>query len=146
MLDVLIMLHVAEKRSRQQRIYADAIVSPLKRLLRRACGISQSQQGDHFVKFKLLFASVIIASIATPIAAQAQGVPGGFVHGVYEGNRRAGPIGAVVGGAVGGVIGGIEGVLGVDHAYRYPEERVERPRRIVHKRVRHARRHVHHTS
>jgi hypothetical protein len=33
---------------------------------------------------------------------------------MYEGNRRAGPVGAVVGGAVGGVIGGIEGVLGLN--------------------------------
>jgi hypothetical protein len=51
---------------------------------------------------------------AMPLAAQAQGVPGGAAHGFHEGNRIAGPVGAVVGTAVGGVIGGVEGVLGID--------------------------------
>jgi hypothetical protein len=53
--------------------------------------------------------------IAAPLAAQAQGVPGGAAHGFHEGNRIAGPVGAVVGTAVGGVIGGVEGVLGIRH-------------------------------
>jgi hypothetical protein len=77
------------------------------------------------------------------MTAQAQGVPGGIAHGMYEGNRRAGPVGAVVGGAVGGVIGGVESLLGVDPGYRaYTEEppRVYRYRNRVrhsHRRVRH---------
>ena len=77
----------------------------------------------------MLFASVIVAAVAAPLAAQAQGVPGGFVHGVNEGWRIAGPVGAVVGGPVGGVIGGIEGVLGIGPAYR------EAPPRVTHRRV-----------
>ena len=44
-----------------------------------------------------------IVSLALPVLAQAQGVPGGISYGVYEGNRRAGPVGAVVGGAVSSV-------------------------------------------
>jgi hypothetical protein len=92
------------------------------------------------VKLKLLFASVIVASIAAPFAAQAQGVPGGFAHGVNEGWRIAGPVGAVVGGPVGGFIGGVEGVLGVGPAYREPPPRVYHRR--VSRRHAHARRHV----
>jgi hypothetical protein len=94
------------------------------------------------VKLELLFASVVAASMALPMGAQAQGVPGGIAHGMYEGNRRAGPVGAVVGGAVGGVIGGVEALLGVDPGYRaYTEE----PRRAYYhrKRVRHSHRRVH---
>jgi hypothetical protein len=77
----------------------------------------------------MLFASVIVAAIAVPLAAQAQGVPGGFAHGADEGYRIAGPVGAVVGAPVGGVIGGIEGVLGIRPAYR------EAPPRVTHRRV-----------
>ena len=72
-----------------------------------------------------VFAGVLLASIAAPLAAQAQGVPGGAAHGFQEGGRIAGPVGAVVGTAVGGVIGGVEGVLGVNQrpvAYAYGED------------------------
>jgi hypothetical protein len=57
--------------------------------------------------------------VATPFAAQAQGVPGGARHGFHEGGRIAGPVGAVVGTVVGGVIGGVEGVLGIEPRYSY---------------------------
>ena len=95
------------------------------------------------MKFRILFASVAIAITAIPLAAQAQGVPGGVAYGVYEGNRRAGPVGAVVGGAVGGVIGGVEGVLGVNRQYSSTVEvpRTQyRHRRAVRRTVRHSRR------
>jgi hypothetical protein len=82
------------------------------------------------VTSKLLFASVIVASIAAPLAAQAQGVPGGFVHGANEGYRIAGPVGAVVGAPVGGVIGGVEGLLGIGPAYQEPPPRVYRQRAV----------------
>ena len=65
-----------------------------------------------------VLAGVLLASIAAPLAAQAQGIPGGAAHGFNEGNRIAGPVGAVVGTAVGGVIGGVEGVFGINHAHR----------------------------
>ena len=62
---------------------------------------------------KLTVAGLALA-LLVPAAAQAQGIPGGASHGFHEGNRIAGPVGAVVGTAVGGVIGGVEGVLGID--------------------------------
>ena len=65
-----------------------------------------------------VFAGVLLATMAAPLAAQAQGVPGGAAHGFQEGGRIAGPVGAVVGTAVGGVIGGVEGVFGINHAHR----------------------------
>ena len=67
----------------------------------------------------VLFALVAAPMVAAPPAAHAQGVPGGAAHGFHEGNRIAGPVGAVVGTAVGGVIGGVEGVLGINHPAAY---------------------------
>jgi len=71
------------------------------------------------MNLKLLIGSACIAVLALPLAAQAQGVPGGAVHGFHEGDRIAGPVGAVVGTAVGGAVGGVEGVLGVDDHYNH---------------------------
>ena len=84
------------------------------------------------MKSKLLFAGVIVAAMAAPLAAQAQGVPGGFAHGASEGWRIAGPVGAVVGAPVGGVIGGIEGLLGVQPSYQTYQEP---PPRVGQRRV-----------
>ena len=70
------------------------------------------------MKRTTVFASVLFALVAVPLTVQAQGVPGGAAHGFHEGNRIAGPVGAVVGTAVGGVIGGVEGVLGINAAGR----------------------------
>jgi hypothetical protein len=82
-----------------------------------------------------LFTSVIAAAVAAPQTAQAQGVPGGFVHGANEGYRIAGPVGAIVGAPVGGVIGGIEGVLGVNHTYQQ-QPRVHQRRAVRTKKSR----------
>lgn len=87
------------------------------------------------MKSQLLCASVIVAAMSAPLAAQAQGVPGGFAHGASEGWRIAGPIGAVVGAPVGGVIGGIEGVLGVGPAYNVAPAYQEAPPRVATRRV-----------
>ena len=98
-----------------------------------------------------VFAGVLFAAFCTPLAAQAQGVPGGAAYGFHEGNRIAGPVGAVVGTAVGGVIGGVEGVFGINHTHRAaysefeeaPPPRLYRHRARRHKvshRVRHYRR------
>lgn len=89
------------------------------------------------MKMKLLIGSAFLAVLAMPLAAQAQGVPGGAAHGFDEGNRIAGPVGAVVGTAVGGVIGGVEGVLGLDQRYYVSETPVYRH----HWRRRHHRHH-----
>jgi hypothetical protein len=94
------------------------------------------------VNYRMLFASAVAASLVTPLAARAQGVPDGVVHGASVGNHTAGPIGAVVGGAVGGVIGGFEGALGI-HPVAYPQE--PRPAYRYHRRWRrHAYRNVRH--
>jgi hypothetical protein len=90
------------------------------------------------VTFKVLYAGVIVAAVAMPLAAQAQGIPGGFVHGANEGWRIAGPVGAVVGAPVGGVIGGVEGLLGVGPAYQAPPPVVYRHRAAPRKARRHA--------
>lgn len=100
------------------------------------------------MNMKILFGSACFALLATPFAAQAQGVPGGAAHGFYEGGRIAGPVGAVVGTAVGGVIGGVEGVLGVNQHYyvqqqeppRYRVYRRHRTTHVRHIRSRHTRR------
>ena len=108
---------------------------------RRADEIPHIKWND-LMKKNLLIAGLLLVTLAMPLTAQAQGVPGGAAHGFNEGNRIAGPVGAVVGTAVGGVIGGVEGVLGVDHRY-YVSDRPERP--VVyrhHWRHRHHRRHM----
>ena len=84
--------------------------------------------------------SAAAATLASPLAAQAQGIPDGIAHGAYVGNNAAGPVGAVVGGAVGGVVGGVEDLFGVRPVYAaYPEPRVYHHRRWV----RHSYRHMH---
>ena len=69
-----------------------------------------------------------IVSLALPVLAQAQGVPGGIDRGSREGERAAGPIGGIVGGVIGGVVGGVNGVLGVDDRPRFRSYVVEQRR------------------
>jgi hypothetical protein len=92
------------------------------------------------VKLHIVFAGAVVAALACPLAAQAQGIPGGAAHGAYVGGETAGPVGAVVGGAVGGVIGGVQGLLGIPPTYAsYP---VEGPGPRVYRRHPHWRRHT----
>ncbi len=86
------------------------------------------------MKRATVFAGVIFTLIAAPLTAQAQGVPGGAAHGFHEGNRIAGPVGAVVGTAVGGVIGGVEGVLGVNHRHAAYSDYADAPPRAYRQR------------
>jgi hypothetical protein len=72
--------------------------------------------------------AAIVAALAIPSLAQAQGVPGGVERGSREGERAGGPIGAVIGGVVGGVVGGVNGVLGVDERPRFRSYVVEQRR------------------
>lgn len=105
-----------------------------------------NKSGNDLMRINLLIGACLALTMpfAMPLAAQAQGIPGGAVHGFYEGNRIAGPLGAVVGTAVGGVVGGVEGVLGVGPSYvEYREEPVVRPYRHHH-RYRHHRHYRHH--
>lgn len=60
----------------------------------------------------------VLAALAIPLAAQAQGVVRGAEEGAAAGNRAAGPVGGAVGGVVGGVEGGVRGVLGIPERQR----------------------------
>ena len=71
-------------------------------------------QAKFFAKF--LGSIVLLAALAIPMTAQAQGTLQGAERGAAQGNRDAGPVGAVVGGALGAVAGTVGGILGVqDH-------------------------------
>jgi hypothetical protein len=61
--------------------------------------------------------AVVTALLASPLAAQAQGIPGGAARGAAEGAA----VGGLVGGVVGGVAGGVGGLLGVDEGPRFHE-------------------------
>jgi hypothetical protein len=115
----------------KHRVEIAAILPPPKGLDRYPHSTHPNKQRGCSVKYRILFVGVMAASLVSPFAAQAQGVPDGVVHGVSVGNQTAGPIGAVVGGAVGGVIGGFEGALGIGPAaYPVPSQPVYRhPRR-----------------
>jgi hypothetical protein len=108
----------------------------------RHVAASRHQERVLNVKFQIVFAAAVVvaASLVSPLAAQAQGIPDGVAHGAYVGNNTAGPVGAVVGGAVGGVIGGINGVLGIRPTYAdYP---AEEPHMYYRHRIRHSYRHA----
>lgn len=80
------------------------------------------------MKIRILGTMAVVAALVTPVAAQAQGVPGGIERGSREGERAAGPVGAIVGGTIGGVVGGINSVLGVDQRPRFRNYVVEQRR------------------
>jgi hypothetical protein len=63
--------------------------------------------------------AVVTALLASPIAAQAQGIPQGAQRGAEEGTAAGGPVGGVVGGAAGGVAGAVGGLLGVNEVPRF---------------------------
>jgi hypothetical protein len=69
------------------------------------------------MKFNLIIAAGVLAVLAMPLTAQAQGVIRGAEEGAATGNRAAGPVGGAVGGVVGGVeggiVGGVKGILGI---------------------------------
>ena len=75
---------------------------------------------------RIIGITALVAVVALPVVAQAQGVPGGVERGSREGERAAGPVGAVVGGVIGGVVGGVNGVLGIDQRPRFHSYVVER--------------------
>src|SRR5260370_28388264 len=71
------------------------------------------------VKTRLALMAGVLALLAIPHLAHAQGIVGGAQEGAREGGRAAGPVGAVVGGAVGAGVGGAVGAgngrLGIPH-------------------------------
>ena len=68
---------------------------------------------------RLLVLTTLLASLALPIAAQAQGTVRGAQEGAAQGDHDAGPVGAVVGGAIGAVTGTVGGILGVEDRPRF---------------------------
>jgi Protein of unknown function (DUF1236) len=70
---------------------------------------------------KFLMPLVVLATLALPLAAQAQGTLRGAEEGAAEGGRAAGPPGAIVGGAIGAATGTVGGILGVDDRPRFRE-------------------------
>jgi hypothetical protein len=64
---------------------------------------------------------ILFATLALPMAAQAQGTVRGAEEGAAAGDRAAGPLGAAVGGAVGAATGTVGGILGVDDRPRFRE-------------------------
>jgi hypothetical protein len=62
---------------------------------------------------------ILLASLAVPFAAQAQGTIQGAERGARQGERDAGPVGAVVGGTLGAVAGTVGGILGVQDRPRF---------------------------
>jgi hypothetical protein len=64
---------------------------------------------------------VLLANLALPMAAQAQGTVRGAQEGAAQGGHDAGPVGAVVGGAIGAVAGTVGGILGVEDRTRFHE-------------------------
>jgi hypothetical protein len=73
------------------------------------------------MKTKLLMPAIVLATLALPLAAQAQGTVRGAAEGAEAGGQAAGPIGAIVGGAIGAATGTVGGILGVDDRPRFRE-------------------------
>jgi hypothetical protein len=73
------------------------------------------------MKTKLVMPMIVLATLALPVAAQAEGTVRGAEQGAAEGGRAAGPLGAIVGGAIGAATGTVGGILGVDDRPRFRE-------------------------
>jgi hypothetical protein len=100
---------------------------------------SHTNKKEKIVKTRFLAAATLVAALAMPALAQAQGIVGGAEQGYDRGNRAAGPVGGVVGGAVGagvgGAVGGVKGVLGI------PDRRASNRNFRQTRKARHHRRH-----
>src|SRR5882757_18650 len=64
---------------------------------------------------------IVLATLALPLAALAQGTIRGAEEGAAAGGRAAGPLGAIVGGTVGAATGTVGGILGVEEQPRFRE-------------------------
>ena len=72
-----------------------------------------------FLQSKFIAPAMLLATLALPMSAQAQGTVRGAQEGARQGDHVAGPVGAIVGGAVGAVTGTVGGILGVDARPRF---------------------------
>jgi len=73
------------------------------------------------MKNKFLVPMAVLATLALPVAALAQGTVRGAEEGAAEGGAAAGPLGAIVGGTIGAATGTVGGILGVDDRPRFRE-------------------------
>jgi hypothetical protein len=73
------------------------------------------------MKAKIALSMMLFATLALPMAAQAQGTVRGAQEGAEAGARAAGPVGAIVGGTVGAATGTVGGILGVEERPRFRE-------------------------
>jgi hypothetical protein len=74
---------------------------------------------ERLMQTKILGSIMLLAALALPMSAQAQGTVRGMERGAAQGEHDAGPIGAVVGGTLGAVAGTVGGILGVDDRPRF---------------------------
>jgi len=106
------------------------MAAPAEEAGEQPCILFVSKSMEDAMKSAWIVAGVL-AILAMPVAANAQGVVGGAQQGASkgarEGSKAAGPVGGAVGGAVGsvvgGVTGGVKGVLGV------PEKSKSKPKK-----------------
>jgi Protein of unknown function (DUF1236) len=74
-----------------------------------------------FLPTKFIVPVMLLATLALPMAAQAQGTLRGAQEGAQQGGHDAGPVGAVIGGTIGAVAGTVGGILGVEDRPRFRE-------------------------
>jgi hypothetical protein len=73
------------------------------------------------MKRKFVLPAIVVATLALPSMALAQGTVRGAEEGAAAGGAAAGPLGAIVGGTVGAATGTVGGILGVDDRPRFRE-------------------------
>ncbi len=73
------------------------------------------------MKIRMLCSVAVVACLAVPMTAQAQGTLRGAEEGAAAGGNAAGPVGAIVGGAIGAATGTVGGILGVEDRPRFRE-------------------------
>jgi len=73
------------------------------------------------MKSNFLLTTALLAALALPAIAQAQGTVRGAEEGAEQGGRAAGPLGAIVGGAIGAATGTVGGILGIEDRPRFRE-------------------------
>ena len=80
----------------------------------------------------------LLAMLALPAIAHAQGTVRGAQEGAAAGGQAAGPLGAIVGGAIGAATGTVGGILGVDDRPRFRDYayRERRPSYIYNEELR----------
>jgi hypothetical protein len=77
---------------------------------------------------KFLVPMTLLATLALPMSAHAQGTIRGAEEGARQGYREGGPLGEILGTAFGAAIGTVNGILGVEDRPRFREYAVRERR------------------